>query len=453
MTQRFSSFRFAERRETAERAYRLSSWTIYLPLCVMMGGASAAGAIPNWILQVAAIAILAREFLRQGPNSISLPTSYRVALLAIATIAIVQLTPLPIAGAGIHGVARGVLATISVERHWVPLSATPMITVASLLALLPAAAIAIALLRRDTPLAMLPPLVVGVALLSLVLGLLQVRVGGDSPLYLYEITNRDAPVGFFANRNHFATLMLMALPCAVFMLRQQESHTKRQSILRLSGVFGVATITFVALLVNGSDAGILLFFPVIVASALLYRNVKVPGILLVSGLIVLAAVLAIGTINASALNALLHRNDILQQDRSAIWMTTLRLIATSFPFGTGLGSFAVSYANLEDPTKVTPIFVNHAHNDYLEVCNDLGLLGVSVVILFLLWWGRRAVQIWTATDSLAKLGVVMSSVVIVHSVVDYPARTAAISALLAAALALMVRHDPGQSASAAEVGR
>ena len=48
----------------------------------------------------------------------------------------------------------------------------------------------------------------------------------------------------------------------------------------------------------------------------------------------------------------------------------------------------------EDQAAVTRTFVNHAHNDYLEIAagdrrsRDLLLVG------FFLWWGRRAAPVW-----------------------------------------------------------
>ena len=48
-------------------------------------------------------------------------------------------------------------------------------------------------------------------MISVVLGVLQVT-GGDGSWYFYRITNLGVAVGAFANGNHFATLLLVAIP-------------------------------------------------------------------------------------------------------------------------------------------------------------------------------------------------------------------------------------------------
>jgi hypothetical protein len=74
---------------------------------------------------------------------------------------------------------------------------------------------------------------------------------------------------------------------------------------------------------------------------------------------------------------------------------------------------------------------------------------VLLVAAFLLWWGRRAVPIWrsAAVDRYALAGSIASAAILVHSLVDYPLRTAALSAIMAASLALMARPRPREPES------
>lgn len=424
------------------RLGRPPSWALYLAMCILLGGASAGGALANWLLQVIAIMLLAREYCRPASDRPALPDIYRVALLAIAVIAVVQLIPLPSSWfpTPIGDVSDKLLATISVERSWAPLSETPINSVASLLSLLPAIAVAIKLLRPDAAPATLAPTLLCLAFVSVLLGLLQVGTGAESRFYLYAITNNDAPVGFFANRNHFATFSLMILPSTAFLLRRDIAHSKQQKIARLAGITLVAIATALVMLLNGSDAGLILFVPVLVASILLYRNDRLPPVVTGAALGLACFGLIAIMANAATLLAQIHPGSAPALDRATIWPRTVQLIGASLPFGTGLGSFRHAYANLEDPMTVTSIYVNHAHNDYLEIASELGVIGIAVIAVFLLWWGRRAIMIWHSADSLAKLGVILSGIVLMHSLGDYPARTAAISAVFAAAIALMVRH-------------
>jgi hypothetical protein len=61
-----------------------------------------------------------------------------------------------------------------------------------------------------------------------------------------------------------------------------------------------------------------------------------------------------------------------------------------------------------------------------------------------LWWARRALVIWRADepDHFARAATIASAAIIAHSIVDYPLRTAAISAVFAVCLALMAEARP-----------
>jgi hypothetical protein len=67
--------------------------------------------------------------------------------------------------------------------------------------------------------------------------------------------------------------------------------------------------------------------------------------------------------------------------------------------------------------------------------------------LFLAWWAVAAVRVWTSPLSTAfgRAATIASAVTLAHSIVDYPLRTGAISAIFGACLALMsqrLRSEP-----------
>lgn len=109
------------------------------------------------------------------------------------------------------------------------------------------------------------------------------------------------------------------------------------------------------------------------------------------------------------------------------------------PVGSGLGTFPKLYQLTEDPAKVDRWYVNHAHNDYLELAVETGLAGVLLILAFLLWWGR---SVWRmlrspSSDQFAVAGAIASAATLMHSMVDYPLRTAAIGAVFAMSVALI----------------
>ena len=108
--------------------------------------------------------------------------------------------------------------------------------------------------------------------------------------------------------------------------------------------------------------------------------------------------------------------------------------------GSGIGTFEQVYRMNENPAAVDHYYVNHAHNDYLELAIETGLPGLLLLLLFLAWWGN---SVWRmvrspAADHYAMAGAIASAAILLHSVVDYPLRTAAMGAVFAMSLALIV---------------
>jgi O-antigen ligase len=117
------------------------------------------------------------------------------------------------------------------------------------------------------------------------------------------------------------------------------------------------------------------------------------------------------------------------------------------PFGSGLGSFLRVYRLYESPDTVTTTYVIHAHNDYAELALELGLPGVILFLLFLAWWTTAVWSVWRngGGGPFARAASIASSAILVHSLVDFPLRTAAISACFAMCLALLTdRQTPAR---------
>ena len=112
------------------------------------------------------------------------------------------------------------------------------------------------------------------------------------------------------------------------------------------------------------------------------------------------------------------------------------------PFGSGLGSFVNVYRLYESPDKVTNEYVVHAHNDYAELALELGVPGIVLMVLFLATWLVAAKGAWRrdAWNPFAQAASIASAAVLVHSLVDFPLRTAAVSATFAMCMALMAER-------------
>jgi hypothetical protein len=94
----------------------------------------------------------------------------------------------------------------------------------------------------------------------------------QSPWYLYRRTNHGVAVGFFANSNHMATLLVVSLAflaAFVAVLRARVRNEKAGSAVLLLAVAGSLTL-IVGITLNGSLAALLLGLPVAAVSVAMF---------------------------------------------------------------------------------------------------------------------------------------------------------------------------------------
>ena len=134
------------------------------------------------------------------------------------------------------------------------------------------------------------------------------------------------------------------------------------------------------------------------------------------------------------------------QSREAILKTTGRAIGDTMPLGSGLGSFVKVYPLYENLDQATPEYVIHAHDDYAELTLELGLAGVLLILGFVAWWLAAVRAGWRMGGGwpYARAASIATGVMLVHSLVDFPLRTAALSATFAMCLALLIDRRPSQ---------
>jgi O-antigen ligase len=438
---------------------RLRQWVApaYLLLCLVFGG-SAQAVYGNPALQLTGLAILAWTAATTVSRRIPQP-ALQFLLLATVSLATVllELLPLPPSLWTLMRSRRGFASgypLLGLSEPWIPLSLVPYHSLECLFAVIPFAAIFSSITvvdayeRKKLVAALLSGTVLGI-----LLGTLQVGSGDpqSSPWYLYAETNFGSATGFFANANHMATLLVMSVPflAALVADARRSNPTVYSSIVPLA--LGALVLVGVGIALNGSLAGYALGVPVAVASALLLVARKSRWRYLLTGGV---ALLLIGSILALATSSIGDESQGVAgsvQSREEILATTLKAIEDFLPWGSGLGSFRQVYQLYEDPRTVTDTYVVHAHNEYVELTLETGLPGIVCMIAFLFWWAWIAIEIWRTpgSDPFARAATIASAAVLVHSGVDFPVRTAAISACFGMCLALMCvgrfsRHSKSQ---------
>jgi O-antigen ligase len=428
----------------------------YVFLCLLMGG-SAQGIWQMAILEFVAILMIAWSF--SGHSHSREPKLARnlfwLAAGAMALLAI-QLIPIPAAiWAALPGrslVAEG-RSILGLQPGWSSLSLAPYDSLAAMLSLLPPFAVLVAIFRRNTFSSFwLSAAVCAATLCGVGLGALQTS-GPDplnSPWYPYPISNFGVATGFFANSNHMASLLIVAIPFTMALIAHARKAIveprKQRAIIALGGA--ALAVLLVGIALNGSLMGFGLVLPVTIVSALMIIPVGRPGrrmmiLAAVATSMLFAAVLfsPLGERlpGASAATSLATRRTMLSNGFEAF--------GTFAPIGSGFGTFPKIYRLFEEPDQVDRTYVNHAHNDYLELAIETGVPGLILIVLFLGWWliavGRMLRS--PAAGVFAFAGAIGSASILLHSMVDYPMRTAAISSLFAACLALIISRRTAAS--------
>lgn len=419
---------------------------LLLGAALILGGASADVAWQQGVLETLSLAVIGVALPRlRNQGELKRLRAPLIIAACIVLIPLVQLIPLPfglwtsLPGRGDLGAA---MRQFGAAPALLPLSLTPDRTLEGLLWLLIPIAVFLGVaacsgLQRQRLLLM----VVAAGVLSEVLGLLQLSTFG-SDLRLYDISNPERPIGFFANRNHQALFLLIGLPLAAAWVRQQRLERARAMIgLGLLAVLAVTSV--VAATLSHSRAGLALAVPATAGVLfVLFRTGLVKRRWAMAAGAMLLAAFAGGLAILSRSAWFVHRVvETGEGDyRQTIWSGALTLAQRYSPFGSGVGSFAEVYPAVERAETLQAAYVNHAHNILLETWVEAGFIGLVLIAAFGVWFGLRSLKAWKMNGASAAPGQAASIVIALvaaHSMVDFPARTPAIASVIALSCALL----------------
>jgi O-antigen ligase len=419
---------------------------VLLALSFVFGGASHSHALRLALVELASLPLLVLASQRLISTGVWRDHRFSLGLLAaLVAIPLVQLVPLPPAvWTGLPGRDQMVLGLelAGLEPGWSPLSLAPDKTWSSFLALTPPAALFLATLSlSQLQQSRLAQVCIAAAVCGILLGAAQL-VSGDR-LYLWEWAEAGQIRGFFANRNHLASSLLIALPFGlVFGAATLRRRDNRTNALWFGALF--AGLVIVALAAIRSRAGITLFAPVMLASLLatwIAAGRGRPG----TGLLVMVGSVgaALTVVAVLALPPILARFDTegAPEVRLERWPLVAETAETFLPLGSGIGSFDAVYRSVEPLEELDGSFFNQAHNDYLETWLEAGWLGIGLVLAFLVWYFRRCWTAWKAPPSreadLQRAASIGIGVLLVHSIGDYPLRTVTLAVVFALCCGLL----------------
>jgi len=243
--------------------------------------------------------------------------------------------------------------------------------------------------------------------------------------------------GTYVNHNHYAGFLEMALPFAVVypvaLWRRPRGHSTVAPALAACGVWAMAGLILAGIVHSFSRMGFIAticsFFVMgtlaLGARQLSWaarsrrRQVVTVGVV---GTLALAGFLFLPPDKLIARFAQLISTDPTGEGRAQLWAETVPLIRAYPVFGCGLGGYETAFMRFKSfEPLVTDDF---AHNDYLQLLAELGLVGFAIGAALALSVVRTAVQkaLGSADAGTRYFAVACAgalAAILVHSVADF----------------------------------
>lgn len=430
--------------EPGGKSSRVNRAVVFFLCAIVVFSTIAYGAVDVWALSFLSIlaAVLAclwcadawrrREF-RVHTSSLQIP------LACLLLIGLIQL--LPLGNPGISGdlLSMPASSTLSLDPY-----STRLFVIHLVIYGLFFAAMLTYLDHRDRLRRMVAFLIIFVSLMAF-FAILQ-RLASLDSIYGLRTSTQAIPFGSFINQHHFAALMEMASGLTLGLLFGKATKKANRPLLIIAAV-----LMGIAIIFTGSRGGLISFFTVlgfIVVMNFFTRNSsdktkdeEVDGsparrkVMLVAGvaamvLVMFFLVLLLGG-DQSALRGI-GLSGGTQLDfttgRSHFWGVAVQIFLAHPILGAGLDAFGNAYP-LYDSWNGT-YRVEQAHNDYLQILADAGILGFSCIAAFIFLFFKQSLRMIRDSQNTFRRNTAIGALagcfgVLVHSFFDFPLRTPA----------------------------
>jgi len=391
-------------------------------LALLIGGGTPSGLYTDTIIEISAIAAAAVALSKPSEHKLDRRAFWL--LLALLALALLQVVPLP---AALLDRFRPELLAVDAGEVGGPspfqfISLGIGRTLECLVYFAAAAAffLGVSRLRPEQVYGLLPFFFMGVVCNALA-GAIQYSLARN--ISIDGLLPFTISAGLFANVNHFSALLFITIPFIVFY-GLFRGHV-------FAGIAGLVALLLL-LLAAGSRAGVLIGLAITLLSVFFLASRSRTGAIAMLTLFLAMSAYSIGAwskIDAAALDPEFGRGEFAQ--------TTIAGIKDNWLFGIGFGNFQNGYQIYEREEMIFGEYVNHAHNEYLEIIFEGGVIAAIGIISYLI---ILAVNVLGGGKNTFQKAALLSIVfLLVHSFVDYPLRTMAL-ALTFAYLNAIVFH-------------
>ncbi len=237
--------------------------------------------------------------------------------------------------------------------------------------------------------------------------------------------------GPYVNHNHYAGLMELLVPIPLVLALTRIAGERERIAAAIAAAIMVGTI-----FLSGSRGGMLSIVVEVGVFAVLFLRQQIPIFgqkkKIVQFAVVSAfAVVLVGllwwvggkdlTSRVSSIATETH-TELSGGMRLSIDRDAFRLFRNKPVLGWGLGTFPIVYPQFR--SFYTRFFVNEAHNDYLQLLSEMGLLGFGTMVWFLIVLYRHALPKIANGPSDVSASVTLACVlgitgIMVHSLLDF----------------------------------
>jgi O-antigen ligase len=424
---------------------------ILFSLILIFGGAAQFFILNDIISRISALTILA---LLLSSNGYKKYTKFTFIIIIIFLVPILQLIPLPQflwEFFPSSDYIKSINQATGTIVHWQQISISPTRTLDSILFLIiPLAAF---LLGYDADRNLQFKIVQAVLFVSIVgvlIGYIQITYGDESNFYFYEVTNFGSIVGFFANRNHHGVFLAISTLLIIPLIKVKYGHSKLYFFI---GVL-INILLMITIILTESRMATLIGFACLIitlfqtkdlikTSNIEYNKNNAAVILtfISSFLIIIYLMLMIFGPTADRFIRLANE----EFNRSDVYPIIFSAWKDFWLFGSGLGSFEWVAPQYEMQDNITYAYWNHAHNDFAQILIELGIFGLFIILLFSYIYAKFVIRFFKSScgvNSIEFSGLVILGALALHSIVDYPLRTPALSALFFFVAGLLAANLP-----------
>lgn len=424
----------------------------------------------GWMALPTLLAVVGFAAFAGAPRSLVAPGT-RWALVALAVLAAsgaVGLVPLPpetwLALPGRTGYAPAVdaLRDPAIGLATLPISMAPAATLRGLLLIGSAASIFLAVLILDrVQRTLLIGALLALGIFQVLLGVAQIALGGAS-IVTPEFAGHVRASGTFVNKNHFASLLAMLLPFALFALldsamRAQRSESDRKPLrvalwLTASGLLAAGIVLSMSRAAYAATLVVLCFTAALHVATTRRRASHRRRLMILGAAGALAGIVLLVSsdflIRAIGDPAAVRSLSARAQMTEAGWRGAVAL----FPLGSGLGSFGAVFPHFQ-PVQLQG-FVEHAHNEYVQILFELGAGGLLFLAAAALASWTLARRAWRSVDTLGRghAALLGALALALHAWLDFPTRIPGVAFVFTALVALACvelpfgthrhRHEP-----------